>query len=442
MNSLLAILFSAVAGSHGWGMRGTLLGHGKGALLPGLLIGLGAAFATGNPKVIQFAWMIAAFGAVGMFPGGGMSYGETVGLVIRREAPKRGTAGFALKGFLWFAVAAGVISVGIMSLGMTVYTLADVILLFCIFVLARPLGIKLFNRGKNKLYFSKTRKESWGENLLMLAGLTCVMLVHGDWFSLTVTLVAGIFGALGWVGGIWGYALGNDGKLFRRLSSRGMFGGWKLMEFTLGAFGGLGTALGVVIAKALFPGVLSQGWFANDAGLSGYIPQGASLALGLVWCGLCVFVTVFCLLTENKSWGEAAEDFLFDTVYFAVPFLFLCLGSYHTACFAAIPVMLYVLVEKYTVGRKAIGKTIPTVLLYALTALILAADAILTAAIPLSLVALGCMSVYLVINCIEHLRKPGFPDKKGPARYGSAVSVDAWFILSAVLTAILWFLLV
>lgn len=439
MHSLLAILFSAVAGSHGWGMRGTLIGHGKGALLPGLLIGFGAALATGNPKIIQLAWIVAAFGAVGMFPGGGMTYGETVSLVNGREAPLRGTLGFALKGFLWFAVAAGFISVGIMTLGLSFYTLADVILLFVLLAVSRPLGIRVFNRGKNKLYFSKTRDESWGENLVMTVALLTVMLAKGDLFSVTVTLTAGLFGAVGWAVGIWGCALGTSGKLFRRLSEKGLFSGWKFMEFTLGAFGGGGTALGIVLAKTAFPRVLQSGWFVSDAGLSGFIPQGASLALGLLWVALCAAVTLVSVLTASKPWGESLEDLLFEEVYCALPFLFLALGSYHTACFAAIPVLLYVLAEKYVFDRKLFRHPAVIAAVFGLCAVSLAASALLTSAIPMTVSAFLGMTVYLVMDLILHLAKPAFPDKKGLLRCGAALTVDAWFIASAVLTFILWF---
>ena len=441
MSSLLAILFTTIGGSHGWGMKGTLLGHGKGAVLPGIIIGFGAAFATGNPKIIAFSWLIAAFGAVGMFPGGGMSYGETVSLVVGKEDPVRGTWGFAFKGFLWFAVAAGFISVGIMTLGMSVYTLADIILLTVLLIAARPVGRKLFNHAKHRLYFSKTRPESWGENLIMFAALACIMLVKGDFFSVTVMMCAGIFGAIGWAIGIWGFALGNHGKLFKFLGKRNMFEGWKFMEFTLGAFGGMGTAIGILLARKFFPEVLSGGWFVSSDGLSGYIPQNISLVLGIVWCLLCVFVTVFSQLTGDKPWGEDAEDWLFEIVYCAIPFLFLALGSYHTAYFIALPVLFYLFIEKYHIEKKRIP-TPAAIVIYILIAALAVVTAVFTTAIPTFVVGLFGMIVYLIIELWEHFTRASVPGKTFMLRHYGHITVDSWFVVSAILTVVLWFVIV
>ena len=109
------LLITAVGVSYGWGMRGTLIGHGKGAMLPGAILGMCVAFLSGNALLADNWPILAALGAAGMFFGGGMAYGQTIGLVIN-EAPAphfwRGVLGLSLKGFLWFGIAGAYLGMG------------------------------------------------------------------------------------------------------------------------------------------------------------------------------------------------------------------------------------------------------------------------------------------------------------------------------------------
>ena len=434
MNTALALIFLTVAVSYGWGMRGDLLGHGKGAVVPGLLLGLGMVLLTGDAKLLRCAWIPAAFGAVGMFPGGGMTYGETIGLVLHRSAPARGRTGLAFKGFLWFFCAAGLVCFGIRLVSLRCYSLADTLLLFAAVCLARPVGMRLFNRPGG-LRFSPTRQESWGENLLILLVLACVFAVHGDWFSLIAASAAGLGGALGWLAGITLFDLTWRGLWLKKLTRAGFCDGWKIMEFSIGALGGLCSGLGLLAASALFPDALSGGWFASADGLSAYIPQTLSLILGLVWCALLPLHALFTELTRKKPWGERVEDWLLDVLYCAVPLLLLGLGSVHTALFYAIPVCFYVLAEEVFLDMRT---SLPArIVLAAVSALLTAAAAALSTALPKLACVLVCTAVYVGFELALALRDRD-RTRPGLRALGARFSVDLFFLVTSAVSVALW----
>ena len=88
MDIITAILLisALVAGvSYAWGMRGTTIGGEKGAMLPGAMIGLLIAFFSKILIAQEHFYIFAALGAVSMYLGGSMTYGETLGLSMNQK---------------------------------------------------------------------------------------------------------------------------------------------------------------------------------------------------------------------------------------------------------------------------------------------------------------------------------------------------------------------
>src|SRR5688572_30070075 len=73
------VLFAALAGGMGWGIRGQY-GHETGAMIPGLLVGLVLVlFFCPRADPLRAA-RVVAWGTIAMGFGGSMTYGQTVGL--------------------------------------------------------------------------------------------------------------------------------------------------------------------------------------------------------------------------------------------------------------------------------------------------------------------------------------------------------------------------
>ena len=101
-----AVLFPALAGAMGWGIRGQY-GHETGAMIAGVLIALTLLLLFGRGAPVEAGARAAAFGAVALGIGGSMTYGQTIGLTQDRavvgnwEAWRWGMLGLALKGAIW-----------------------------------------------------------------------------------------------------------------------------------------------------------------------------------------------------------------------------------------------------------------------------------------------------------------------------------------------------
>lgn len=101
-----AVLFPALAGAMGWGIRGQY-GHETGAMIAGVLIALTLLLLFGRGVPVEAGARAAAFGAVALGIGGSMTYGQTIGLTQDRavvgnwEAWRWGMLGLALKGAIW-----------------------------------------------------------------------------------------------------------------------------------------------------------------------------------------------------------------------------------------------------------------------------------------------------------------------------------------------------
>ena len=337
-DAVCLILFTTLAASYGWGMRGSLIGGEKGAMLPGALIGL----VLGKFSGYGMAFTAAAAGLMGMTFGGTETYGETIGFVLHRGRedynPVKGYTGLAFKGALWFAVCGAFLGI---SLSYGVYKYYD-IFYFCLLIpVMQIVGQIIFNRPykpeKNKfpkIYFSKTRREEWGGNLLMLVALVIFAICHGDYFTLILIAGGFVFGAIGWLAGMRAFAatafpLKNGKYLFGKAYHKGIIDGWKLMEFTLGAFGGFGLSLAYCLG---YKYIVLYGYkasvdgpkFIDDESLNDWIP------VILVACVIgIVAVNLISFICDKK--GREVNSYVLDHIerpfYNVIPMMFVLAGE-------------------------------------------------------------------------------------------------------------------
>ncbi len=258
INVLFLIITVIPAASYGWGMRGTTIGGEKGAILPGALIGALLAI-NSNILIIQENFFIfAALGAIGMYFGGCMTYGETLNLSMSARPAvdmKRGLRGVFLKGFLWFGVFGCVFSTGTNAI-CKVYSPIHLVILFIItpllslifmFKLNRPYSIDEFKFPK--FYFSKRRKEYWGAVLGILISFLIINIINLNIFGIVFPLICALFGGFGWVIAqlcqiyTIHYSENSNYTFIRKFINNDNIDSWKFMECVLGAFGGIGSAV-------------------------------------------------------------------------------------------------------------------------------------------------------------------------------------------------------
>lgn len=263
---ILFIIFITIGSSYSWGMRGTIIGGEKGAMLPGAFIGLILALFSGSEFLQQNPFMLAGVGAISMYCGGNMTYGETLGLSMNSSPPpnmKKGLIALFVKGGIWFGLFCGYTSIYI-SVISGYYSLISVV----IFFLFLPVSAIVFHLILNKpykpaegklprVYFSVKRKETWGGLFGMLVEIIIFAVVFKDWTTLTMTGGAFISGAVGWViGQIFQihtkFPTKKGFQLFKETYKTNLIDSWKIMECVLGAIGGLGIGITFILSKNLF----------------------------------------------------------------------------------------------------------------------------------------------------------------------------------------------
>ena len=167
--NLIFIAVTTLAVSYGWGMRGTLIGGEKGAMLPGALLGIMFAWYTGSDIVLSNYWIFAAVGLMAMSYGGIETYGETIGMVLHRDKPdyrpKKGYFGLAFKGSLWFSICAGFLGIALAAMTSEVYKWYDIVIFCALLPLIEEIGYRVFNQPYDekkkiypKIFFSLTRR--------------------------------------------------------------------------------------------------------------------------------------------------------------------------------------------------------------------------------------------------------------------------------------------
>lgn len=341
--AVACVLFTTLAASYGWGMRGAVIGGEKGAMLPGAFIGLILAWSSGG-GIRECFWIPAAAGLMGMTFGGIESYGETIGMVLHRGrndySPIKGYSGLAFKGALWFSICGGFIAVSLSAMSGAIYSASDIVA-FCLLIpVIQQIGYRIFNcpydkeKGIHpKMYFSLTRREEWGSNFTLLVSMLAMAVIRGD--DLALAMIAGgfFFGGVGWLAAMKLYVLSvfplKSGKyLFGRLREKGLIDGWKNMEFALGAVGGFGLSLAFCVNYETvneYNSIIAANGRFNALQLA----EGAMPYIMAAAAILILSVNAFQLICSRK--GKKISGFTCDLVerplYNVLPMLLVLLGS-------------------------------------------------------------------------------------------------------------------
>lgn len=368
------VLFVSLAASFGWAVRGTTLGSQKGAMLPGAMLGLLLAWFSGNAVIQANFWIFAAVGAAAMYFGGVETYGETLSFVLEKRHPPRfwwGILALVVKGALWWGIAGVLLGMAFTAVIGTVYAVWELLLLFGLMPFVREAGIRLFNRPYQpqegrfpKIYFSRTRREDWGGLLLILLELLVFTVCKGDTFAWVLCLYGMAAGAVGWVLGInlmhkTSYKLKNGRYLLGKLQENGYVDNWKIMEYTLGAIGGMGIALGFVAQY----GRLQQ-QLAPLAQQGIWQPLG-TLAQPLGWGLLALLVAgdvigaLWGLRRDKQGKDDRPVDIFMDVRYLYLSLPLLLMGAVEFAQWYAVFLVFWVLAEKLLCGKLGKGRHVP-----------------------------------------------------------------------------------
>lgn len=367
LNALLCVLFTTLAASYAWGMRGAVIGGEKGAMLPGVFIGTILAWFSGG-EIRENFWMIAAAGLMGMTFGGIETYGETIGMVLHRGRadyrPIKGYAGLAVKGALWFSICGGFIAFAFSAMSGSIYSTADIVI-FCLLIpLLQQIGCRIFNKPYDKekgihpqIYYSVTRREEWGSNLAILFAMLVLAVIKNDELMLTMLSCGLVAGAAGWTVAMKAYEysefpMRNGRYLFDRLYRKGIFDGWKVMEFILGAAGGLGLSIGFCTKYDVITEynrlIAENGRFAPLYKIENIMPYAAALlAAGIL------AVNIYQFVCGRK--GRKVNSFVCDQIerplYNVIPMLLVLLGSLSVARIMTVFMLVFVCTIKCVYDR-------------------------------------------------------------------------------------------
>ncbi len=356
INILFLFLSIIPAASFGWGMRGTTIGGEKGAMLPGALIGTLLAYFSGILIVQEYFYVFSALGAIGMYFGGCMTYGETLSFSISAYPAvdmKKGVTALFIKGFLWFGVFGAVFSTGINAV-CGIYNLWQIILLIILTPALSILCLNKINRPHDysqaifpKIYFSKTRKECFGALVGMVLSFLIINITCLNFYSIIFTLICGLFGAIGWIIGQGSYvyiryhSCKSSLKLIRFFSEKNGIDGWKSMECTFGAIGGLGCAVAFIITYGSFKETVF-----NLEIQGSIIPLNKTLSvvLFIIWLVLLTadMAHYFIKKPQLQPVFEAVEFIL----YAALPYVMITLGCDKTARAVALFLLFWVLAQE------------------------------------------------------------------------------------------------
>ena len=172
-----------------------------------------------------------------------------------------------VKGFLWFGSFGAIFTSGVNAV-CGVYSLKELLVLLIVSPVSAVSFYFIFNKPHNKetlkfpkIYFSKTRQESWGALLGVILPLVILALLKGNKLTSVFTLCCALFGGIGWVLGqlmqIYSihYAETSTSSLGRYLSKKNNVDSWKVMECVLGAFGGIGAVVGFIFTYSDFKNI-------------------------------------------------------------------------------------------------------------------------------------------------------------------------------------------
>ncbi len=358
MNELFFILFAGIAVSYGWGMRGTIIGGEKGAMVPGALMGLALSAFSGCEYFYNNPLILAGVGAVTMFCGGNMTYADTLWLTMKEKNPPhfaKNMFSLFLRGGLWFGLFGGYTSLFISSASgfyklwktLLFFGLLPVFALVFFFIFNKP-----YNKEKNifpKIYFSVNRKETWGGLLGMFLEIVIFSLVFGDWSTLAFSFGTFLAGGIGWVIAqfmqIAALIPNKKNKLlFDKINRKGYVDAWKIMECVLGFSGGALSAVTFILTKPLF----AEKFYSIDKnGLYFFTHSNAlTVAVIMILTLLIIFDNArYFIKKPNKTYLKICSLLEFP-LYGTIPFMFSVFGFYSVAKISAFALVLLVLCEE------------------------------------------------------------------------------------------------
>ena len=357
---ILYIIFIGITGAFGWAMRGTIIGGEKGGILPGALLGLCIASLNLNVYGDIFPF-IACAGAFGMFHGGSCTYGETLNFVLRSNGDdetykgkfRKGMTGVAINGGNWFSLAAYFMSITLQSTcGITQkYGRTEILIMLILVPIIQIIGELIFNHPYSKekkiypkIYFSVTRREEWGSNLLLIFVAMVYSLIKGDFFSLLALIFGYISGASGFMLGLYLYYKNVKDEFFGSLQRKGYIGNWKMMEMTIGFVGFIGVSLYFHFAEILLNLTDYKTDFTPSENFVLY--DFSSVILLVAYILLLVFTAVYGKVTK-KEFSDHISDILMRPLFSVLPLLFVILsGSEKTAYISLMAITGFVMLEK------------------------------------------------------------------------------------------------
>ncbi len=364
LKDIFFVLFAAIAVSYGWGMRGTIIGGEKGAMLPGAFLGMIIAVFSGSSLLSSSPWLLAGVGAVGMYCGRNMTYAETLHLTMHEKNPphflKNMFGGLFLRGGIWFGLFGGFISLFISAVSGT-YVLWQILAFFGLLPVFAFVFYRIFNKPYDKennlfpkIYFSITRKETWGGLLGILLEIIVFSVIFKDWSCLAMTGGSFLSGGVGWFIAqfmqIWTKHPAKNGKrLFEKLNQKKAVDAWKIMECVFGFIGGGGTALTFILTKPL---LAEKTELIDTNGLRSFI--GNSTVITVLFVLYIVILAVDCVQyfvvpKDNDKYRKYMKicSLTEFAVYSIIPFLFIMLGSHKTALTVSFPVIMLVLAQEF-----------------------------------------------------------------------------------------------
>jgi len=193
-----------------------------------------------------------------------------------------------------------------------VYDIWDVAAFFIILPILAVLFTFIFNRpykpaeGKfPRVYFSKTRKETWGIVLAFTADFLIISAVNNDRLTFVMTAAGFLTGGLGWMAAQTAqvrtkYPFKNGKYIFNPIH-KFCLDSWKLMECMLGGLCGLGMSVCSVI---LLPNLTERLTAAEWYGFGIFISKDADRILGIIYLCLIAVDSVRYLFRINKTKTE------------------------------------------------------------------------------------------------------------------------------------------
>ena len=314
------VLFAAMAGGLGWGIRGQY-GHETGAMIAGVLVSLTLVFLLCPGQSTIQVVRAAALGTVAMGIGGTMTYGVTLGLTQNSEVVGNwsalgwGLLGCTIKGAAWIGFAGLFLGIG---LGGKRYSPLEMLVLGIAMLATAYLGIQLLNRPfdieagrhpaldfSNVWYWapesgSRPRAEYWGGlHFALLTGLAYCTWRKKDYLARNM----GLWGLLG--GGL-GFPIGQTLQAYHAWNpavfQRGI---WVHLDPHMNWWNNMETTFGFIMG-----GVLGLGLWLNRKRIqTAPDPAEQTLPSALAWALMAVHLFLITWMTFFAGWAEAIYDF-------------------------------------------------------------------------------------------------------------------------------------